>query len=56
MTRIVISLSTAFMLSGAGMVLPQVASAITIADLQAQIKSLMEQMNALSAKLKALQQ
>ena len=28
----------------------------TVADLQAQIKSLMEQMNALSAKLKALQQ
>jgi len=50
MTRIVISLSTAFMLSGAGMVLPQVASAITIADLQAQIAALTAQLNALIAQ------
>ena len=50
MTRVVLSLSTAVMLSGVGAMLPQVASAITIAELQAQIAALSAQLNALLAQ------
>lgn len=50
MTRVVVSLSTALVLSGAGMVVPQIASAVTIAELQASIAALTAQLNALIAQ------
>lgn len=49
MARVVVSLTTAVMLSGVGMALPQIASAITVAELQAQITALTAQLNALIA-------
>src|SRR3989344_655447 len=50
MKRISAAIGISLLLSGAGMVLPQVASAITIADLQAQIAALTAQLNALIAQ------
>lgn len=47
MTRIVVALSTAVLLSGAGVAIPQIASAVTIAELQASIAALTAQLNAL---------
>ncbi len=47
MTRIVVALSTAVLLSGAGVAIPQIASAVTIAELQASIAALTLQLNAL---------
>lgn len=47
MTRVVVALSTAVLLSGAGVAIPQIASAITIAEIQAQIAALTAQLNAL---------
>lgn len=47
MTRVIVSLSTAAMLSGVAVILPQVASAITIAEIQAQIAALTAQLNQL---------
>ena len=47
MTRVIVSLSTAAMLSGVGALVPQIASAITVAELQTQIAALTAQLNAL---------
>ncbi|MBI2055644.1 MAG: peptidoglycan-binding protein, partial [Candidatus Sungbacteria bacterium] len=49
MTRVIVSLSAAVLLSGVGMVIPQVAGAVTIAELQASIAALTAQLNALIA-------
>ncbi|MDP3727527.1 MAG: peptidoglycan-binding domain-containing protein, partial [bacterium] len=47
MTRVIVSLSTAAMLSGVGALLPQVALAVTIDELLAQIAALQAQVTAL---------
>src|SRR3989344_1321193 len=47
MARVIVSLSTVVTLSGVGAFLPQVAGAVTIAELEAQIATLMAQLNAL---------
>ena len=49
MTRVIVSLSTAAMLSGAGVLLPQVAAAVTIDELLAQIAALQAQLVTLQA-------
>ncbi len=48
-TRVIVSLSTAAMLSGAGVLLPQVAAAVTIDELLAQIAALQAQLVTLQA-------
>lgn len=50
MTRVIVSLSTVAMLSGVGALVPQIAAAITIAELQAQIAALSAQLNTLLAQ------
>lgn len=50
MTRVFVSLAMAVTLSGAGVLVPQIASAITVAELQASIAALTAQLNALIAQ------
>lgn len=50
MARVIVSLSTVVTLSGVGALVPQMASAVTIAELQAQIAALTAQLNSLIAQ------
>ncbi len=50
MARVIVSLSTVITLSGVGAFLPQVAGAVTIAELEAQIAVLIAQLNALKGQ------